>query len=163
MRGHFDKWTGTIDINEQKPEATKVEVKIEAASINTRQPDRDAHLRSPDFLNAEDYPYITFRSKQVKQTDKNHAQLIGDLTIRGVTREVTLEVTYQGQARSPFGPFMSAGFSAETKLNRKNWNLNWNAALETGGVLVGDEISVSVELELTSSIEEKEAAEATVA
>ena len=157
VRGQFDKWTGNIVVDEDHPEASTVVVEIDAASINTKQADRDAHLRSPDFLDAENYPTVTFRSKRMKMLDAKHAKLTGDLTIRGVTREVTLDVTYEGQAPSPFGPFRTAGFSAQTVISRKDWGLTWNAAIETGGVLVGDDINISVELELTKSVAEPQA------
>jgi polyisoprenoid-binding protein YceI len=154
VRGQFENWSGTINIDEEHPERSIVEVQIEAASINTRQADRDAHLRSPDFLDAVEHPYLTFRSKRVQRTGENTAKLIGDLTIRGVTREVTLDVEFSGQEKSPFGPFYSAGFSAETKINRKEWGLVWNAAIETGGVVVGDDIYISIELELNKTVEQ---------
>ena len=163
VRGQFEKFSGTINLDEENPERTTVEVQIDAASINTRQADRDAHLRSPDFLDAEKYPYLTFRSKRVVRTGDNTAQLIGDLTIRDVTREVTLDVTYSGQHKSPFGPFVTAGFSAEGKINRKDWGLTWNAAIETGGVVVGDEVYISIEVELTKSVEQPAAEAAAVA
>ena len=154
VRGQFEKFNITTDLDETKPEQAHVEVQIEAASINTRQADRDAHLRSPDFLAADQHPALTFRSKRVQRTGANTAKLIGDLTIRGVSREVTLDVTYEGQHKSPFGPFMSASFNVEGKINRKDWGLTWNAPIETGGVIVGDEITISVELEMTKKIEQ---------
>jgi polyisoprenoid-binding protein YceI len=153
VRGSFEKFSGTINIDEQNPEKTMVDVQIDAASINTRQPDRDAHLRSPDFLDAPTYPYLTFQSKQVKQTGSNTAKLVGDLTIRGVTKEVTLDVAYEGQHKSPFGPFLTAGFSAETVISRKEWGLTWNGMIEGGGVLVGDDVHISIELELNKAAE----------
>lgn len=153
VRGHFDKWSAVIDLDENHPENTLVDVQIEAASINTKLADRDAHLRSPDFLDAEAHPHLLFRSKRVALVDENEAKLVGDLTIRGVTREVTLDVAFQGRARSPFGPFETAGFNATGKINRKEWGLTWNAAIETGGVVVGDEIALNIEIELTRQLE----------
>jgi polyisoprenoid-binding protein YceI len=129
-----------------------VDVKIAANSISTRDPKRDAHLKSPDFLNADQYPYLTFKSQKVRLVDATHARLVGDLTIRESTRPVTLEVEYNGQSKSPWGT-TSAGFSAHTTLNRKDWDLTWNVALETGGWLVGDEMSVNIELELVKQLE----------
>lgn len=152
-RGQFEKFSGTIDIDEQNPENTKVDIQIDAASINTRQPDRDAHLRSPDFLDAPTYPYITFKSKKVQQTSGNTAKLVGDLTIRDITKEVTLDVNYEGQRKSPFGPFLAAGFNAETTISRKEWGLTWNGLVEGGGVLVGDDLQVSIDLELNKAAE----------
>ena len=160
-KGSFEQFSGTIDIDEQHPENSTVDIQIDASSINTRQADRDAHLRSPDFFDAPTYPYITFKSKQVKQTGDNTAKLIGDLSIRGVTKEVALDVSYAGQHKSPFGPFMAAGFSAETTISRKEFGLNWNALVEGGGVLVGDDVHISIELELNKAIEAESAAAAT--
>lgn len=147
VRGRFENFSGTIDFDENNPEASTVNVEIEAASINTRVEDRDNHLRSADFLDAENHPTLTFASKRVEVTGDNSGKLIGDLTIRGVSKEVALDVEYAGQAKSPWGTF-SAGFSASTKINRKDWGLEWNAPLETGGVLVGDTITIDIELEL---------------
>jgi polyisoprenoid-binding protein YceI len=159
VRGEFDKFGGTVEFDEQHPEQSTVDVQIEAASINTKAADRDNHLRSADFLDVANYPTLHFVSKRIAVTGANHGKLIGDLTIRGVTKEVTLDVEYSGSAKTPWGT-TSAGFNAHTKINRKDWNLTWNAPLETGGVLVGDELNVSVELELTK-IEQPAAAQAT--
>ncbi len=147
VRGQFDKFGGSVDFDEQNPTQTKVNVQIEAASINTKAADRDNHLRSADFLYASNHPYLSFVSKNVALTDKSHARLTGDLTIRGVTRPVVLDVEYVGSIKNPWG-MTSAGFNARTKINRKDWGLNWNQALETGGVLVGDQINIEIELEL---------------
>jgi polyisoprenoid-binding protein YceI len=156
VRGQFTKFSGTVEFDEANPENSSVEVKIDAASIDTREPQRNAHLRSPDFLDVEKYPYITFMSKRVEQVDKTHGRITGDLTIRDATREVTLDVEYAGIAKSPYGT-TSAGFSATTTLVRKNWGLVWNMALETGGVLVGDEVKVMIEVEIIKEEEtEKE-------
>jgi polyisoprenoid-binding protein YceI len=153
VRGHFDKWNAVIDLDENKPENTIVDVQIDAASINTKLADRDAHLRSPDFLDAENHPHVLFRSKRVVRAGAEEAKLVGDLTIRGITHEVALDVVFQGRARSPFGPFETAGFNATGKINRKEWGLTWNAAIETGGVLVGDEIALNIEVEMTRQLE----------
>lgn len=155
VRGRFEKFDGTVEFDEENPENSSVEVKIEAASINTREPKRDAHLRSPDFLSVEQYPYITFKSKRIERTGDESGRIIGDLTVRGEAHEVALDVDYAGQAKSPWGT-TSAGFSATTKINRKQWGLNWNQALETGGVLVGDELKINIELEIVKQ-EEKQA------
>ena len=147
VRGQFDRFAGTVEFDQENPAASLVEVKIEAASINTREEKRDAHLRSADFLDAEKYPYLTFKSKQIEVLDDSHGRITGDLTIHGVTREVTLDTEYNGKMKSPFG-FSSAGFSAVTTINRKDWELGWNVALETGGWLVGDQLKISIELEI---------------
>lgn len=152
VRGRFEKFEGVVDFDENLPENTTVEVKIDAASINTREPQRDAHLRSPDFLDVENYPYLTFKSKRVEKINDNRARLIGDLTIRDITREVVLDVQYSGMSKSPWGA-LSAGFTASAKINRKDWNLTWNVALETGGWLVSDEIKIDLELELVKQPE----------
>lgn len=157
VRGRFEKFSGTVDFNENDPAQSTVEVQIEAASINTREPQRDAHLRSPDFLNAEVFPHLAYKSTRVELLDSQHARVYGDLTIRDVTREVVLEVEYAGQAKSPWGT-TSAGFSASTRLNRKDWNLVWNVALETGGVLVGETVNITIELEIVKQPEEAAAA-----
>lgn len=153
VRGQFEKFSGTISLDEQNPANTTVDITIDAASINTRQADRDGHLRSPDFLDAATYPAITFKSKHVEVTGQTTAQLIGDLTLRGLTKEVALDVTYQGQHKSPFGPFLASGFSAETVISRKQWGLTWNSLIEGGGVLVGDDIHISIEVELNKAAE----------
>jgi polyisoprenoid-binding protein YceI len=145
--GRFESFTGNIEIDEIDPEKSTVDVKIEAASINTREPQRDGHLKSPDFLNVEQYPYLTFTSKRVEKLDQAHGRIIGDLTIRNITKEVVLDVGYAGQSKSPWGK-ISAGFTATTKLNRSDWDLSWNVALETGGWLVGDIVNVNIELEV---------------
>ncbi len=147
VRGRFENFSGTVEFDEEDPLRSSVEVQIEAASIYTKEPQRDGHLKSPDFLDAERFPYLYFKSKRVEKLDESHGRIIGDLTIRDVTKEVVLEVEYAGQAKSPWGT-VSAGFSATTKVNRKDWNLNWNQLLETGGVLVGDQIKIDIELEL---------------
>jgi polyisoprenoid-binding protein YceI len=161
VRGQFDNFSGVINFDEQYPAASSVDVQIEAASINTKFADRDAHLRSPDFLDAEQYPYITFKSKRVQPLDNRRGKLVGDLTIRDITKEVTLDVTHQGTVKAPFGNFASAGFSAETTINREEWGLTWNAALEAGGILVGNDVKISIELELVKNLDaELEAAAA---
>lgn len=147
VRGEFHDFNGTIDFDEENPENTTVHVEIDANSIDTRTEDRDNHLRSEDFLHVEEYPTITFDSKRVELQDEKNARLVGDLTIRGETREVTLDVEHQGVAKSPWGQVV-AGFRASTSFNRKDWGLQWNQALETGGVLVGDKVKVDIEVEL---------------
>jgi polyisoprenoid-binding protein YceI len=147
VHGQFENVTGTVDFNEADPARSSVDVQIEVASLTTRDEKRDAHLRSADFFDAEKYPYITFKSRRVEKLGDDHGRVIGDLTIRGVTHEVALDVEYSGQAKSPWGT-TSAGFTARTKVNRKDWGLNWNVALETGGVLVGDTVNIEIEAEI---------------
>ena len=152
VRGRFEKFSGTVDFVEDNPTQSTVDVQIEAASINTKEAARDTHLKSADFFNAEQYPYLTFKGKKAQVLDANHGRVTGDLTIRDVTKEVVLDVEYSGQAKNPWG-MTSAGFSATTTISRKDFGLAWNVALETGGVLVGDEIKISLEVEIIKQAE----------
>ena len=152
-RGRFANFSGTVNFDEQTPANSTVNVQIEAASIETKDEKRDGHLKSPDFLDAANHPYLTFVSKRVEVKDETHGTIYGDLTIRGVSKEVALEVEYNGQAKAPWGT-TSAGFNASTKINRKDWGLNWNVGLETGGVLVGEEVTIEIEIEIVKQVEE---------
>lgn len=152
VRGRFESFSGTVNFDETNPTNTTVNVEVDLNSINTRDEKRDGHLRSADFFDVENHPTMTFVSKKVEQTDEFNGRLIGDLTIRGVTHEITLDVQYSGTAKSPWGT-TSAGFSAKGKLNRKAFGLNWNAALETGGVLVGEDVEIAIELEIVKQPE----------
>jgi polyisoprenoid-binding protein YceI len=162
VRGRFNSYTGTVEADEQNPTAAVVNVQIDASSLVTGDEKRDGHLRSPDFLDVEQFPYITFKSTGVEQVDETHGKLNGDLTIRDVTKPVVLNFEYAGQAKTPWGT-TSAGFNATTKINRKDWNLNWNVALETGGWLVGDQITINIELELVKQVEQAADAETVAA
>lgn len=162
VRGRFEEFDGTFDLNETDPTQSKIEVVIQAASINTKEAQRDGHLKSADFFDVENYPVITFKSKRIEKLDKQHARLVGNLTIKDATKEVVLDVEYAGQAKSPWGT-INAGFTAQTKINRKEWGLTWNVALETGGMLVSDEITVSVELEIIKQAEAAPALEPVLA
>jgi polyisoprenoid-binding protein YceI len=157
VRGQFEKFTGTINLDENNPANTTVEIQIETNSLNTREAKRDGHLRSPDFFNAEVYPHLTFKSSRVELIDPQHARLVGDLTIRDITRQVTLDVEHIGMVKNPWG-LISSGFTATTKINRKDWGLTWNMVLESGGFLVGDEIEINIELELVKQPEVQPAA-----
>jgi polyisoprenoid-binding protein YceI len=146
VRGRFRDVTGTIAIDELNPAASTIEVEIAAASIDTGVADRDAHLRSADFLDVETHPSLTFRSKRFEgklAKDGDPFRVTGDLTIRGVTREVTLEGTYEGTGKDPWGG-TRAGARATTKIDRRDWGLVWNQALETGGILVANEVRIEV-------------------
>jgi polyisoprenoid-binding protein YceI len=147
VRGSFGTFSGTVNFDEQNPTQSSVEIVLDATSIQTQDEKRDGHLKSPDFFNVAAYPIVTFKSKRVEQLDAKHGRVVGDLTIRDITKEVELSVVYAGTMKSPWGT-TSAGFSATTAINRKEWDLNWNQALETGGVLVGDTINIEIELEL---------------
>lgn len=159
MRGQFELFNGTVNFDEENPTRTTVDIEVNTGSINTKDERRDDHLKSPDFFDATTYPVMRFKSTSVEQIDADTGKLYGDLTIRNITRPVVLEVEYAGQARSPWGT-MSAGFSASGAINRKDWELNWNQALETGGVLVGDKIQIEIELELVKTPEAETEAEA---
>jgi polyisoprenoid-binding protein YceI len=129
-----------------------VEATIDARSLITNDARRDAHLKSPDFLNVEQFPTITFNSTGVERAAHDQYKMAGDLTIRNVTRTVTLDVVYSGQAKDPMGS-VHAGFSAHTSINRKDWGLTWNVALETGGLLVGEEVKLALEVEVIKAVE----------
>jgi polyisoprenoid-binding protein YceI len=147
VHGRFDKWAAELELDEDDPTNARVDVKIEAASVSTSEDKRDGHLRSADFFDVEHHPELRFVSKRVeKKGDDLH--LVGDLTIRGTTREVALEVERLGEGKNPWGQRV-IGFSAHGKIERKDFGLTWNAALETGGVLVGDAVNIEIELEAT--------------
>ena len=147
VKGRFPGVDGTVRLDEANPSNAEVDVKIDAATIDTREPQRDAHLRSGDFFDVEHFPHITFKSRRIVNRDGNQFKLVGDLGIHGVTREVTLDVTEEGRGKDPWGG-ERAGFTASAKINRKDFGLTWNQTLETGGLLVGDEVKISLELEL---------------
>jgi len=152
VHGLFEKLEGTVDFNPDDLTLSSADVRIDAASITIRDPNRDAHLKSPDFLDAERYPYLYFKSQRLEIVDESHARLFGDLTIRDVARPVTFDVEYNGTVKNPWGKTV-AGFTASTKINRKDWGLNWNVALETGGWLVDDIINIDLELEIVEQPE----------
>lgn len=147
VRGRIAELRGTIALDEANPDRSTVEVELDAASIDTRSEQRDGHLRSGDFLDVERFPVITFRSRRVEGAstrDGARFRVVGELTIRDVTREVTLDATYEGRGRDPWGG-ERVSFSADTTIDRRDFGLTWNAALETGGVLVSNEIRIHLE------------------
>ncbi len=146
VRGQFGRWTARLTLDAADLTRSSVEVEIEAGSIQTGVADRDAHLRSADFLDVEKHPTIRYASRKVESTSPGKLRVTGDLTIRGVTREVPLDVEVGGQAKDPWGN-VRMGFAATASLSRKDFGLTWNQALETGGVLVGDRVDVEIELE----------------
>ena len=146
VRGGFEDWSGTINFDPENPTNTTVDVTVQLASVNTREQQRDDHLRSPDFFDVESHPEMHFKSNKVEQKDAEEGKLYGDLTIRGVTKPVVLDVEYAGQAKSPWGT-TNAGFSASASINRKDWGLTWNQTLETGGVLVSKDVKINVQLQ----------------
>jgi polyisoprenoid-binding protein YceI len=147
VRGRFKGVDGTINVDEQNPNASHVEVEIDAASIDTAVGDRDAHLRSADFLDAQTHPKITFRSTRVEGAHRKEGdrfRVTGILTIRGTSHEVTLECSFEGLGKDPWGG-QRAGFNARTEIDRREWGLKWNQALETGGILVGNSVKIEIE------------------
>lgn len=146
VRGRFSDFEGTIQYDEEQPEDSSVNVTIRAASIDTNERDRDAHLRSADFFDVEKDPALTFRSAVIRRKGPLEFEVRGDLTIHGVTRPVTLDVNFLGKAKDPWGNERIA-FEADVTINRKDYGLNWNAALETGGFLVGDEVKISLSVQ----------------
>ena len=148
VRGTFEKVAGTVNIDDKDPSKSDVDVKIDVASLETRDDKRDEHLKSPDFFDAANHPQITFKSTQIKKAGKDKYKVLGDLTMKGVTKPVTLEVVGPSQpVKSPWGMSVR-GVSATGKVNRKDFGLNWNKALEAGGVLVGDEVKIQLDVEL---------------
>lgn len=148
VRGEFAKMKGSIDYDEKNPAAIRIDATIEVASINTGEPKRDEHLKSPDFFDAAKFPVIRFLSKSARKTAGGLA-VTGGLTIRGVTKEVVLQVEGPSpEVRDPWGN-LRRGATATTKINRRDFGLTWNAALETGGVVVGDEVAITIDVEAT--------------
>ena len=149
VKGRLADARGTLTMDERTPSRSSVQAEFEAKSIDTRSDQRDQHLRSADFLDVEQFPTISFTSRRVANATTEPGAgfaVVGDLTIRGVTREVTLDATYEGRGRDPWGG-ERVSFSAETKIDRREFGLVWNAALETGGVLVGNDIKVRLEVQ----------------
>lgn len=146
VRGRFTEYAGTIVIDGANPSASSTKVTIQTKSIDTRNDQRDEHLRSADFLDVEQFPEVTFASTGVKDKGDGEFVLAGDLTIHGVTRPVELEVSYAGVSPDPWGG-TRIGFEAHTEISRKDFGLTWNVALETGGVLVSDKIRIDIDVE----------------
>jgi len=146
VRGRFTDFEGAIEFNEANPEQSSVHFTINTTSIDTAEPDRDKHLRSADFFEVEKFPQITFVSKRIVKRGAETYDVTGDLSIPGVTKEVVLPVAHMGKAKDPWGNDR-IGFEAESSLNRKDYGLHWNAALETGGFLVGDDVKISLEIQ----------------
>ena len=153
-RGRFTKWSGELQFDAEKPRASSVQVTIDPASIDTADAQRDAHLRSADFLEVEKFPTASFRSTKVEEVESGVYRVIGDLTVHGVTKPVVLEVTYEGTGKDPWGG-ERAGFSGSTTIDRKDFGLRWNQALETGGVLVGDKVELMLEIEAVKQAAQK--------
>jgi len=146
VRGRFGDFEGTIQADPAKPEASSVVFTIKTASIDTNQPDRDKHLRSADFFDAEKFPEITFKSSKFTPAGKDKYDVTGTLTMHGVSKEITLPVTFLGSMKDPRGNEV-ASFELETKLNRKDFGINWNKTLDNGGVMLSDDVDVTISLE----------------
>jgi polyisoprenoid-binding protein YceI len=144
VRGHFATFSGTINVAENPLEST-VEATVDLSSVDTGDSGRDEHLRSADFFTVDAHPQMTFRSTHLKEDGDDYV-LFGDLTINGVTRDLELELEFEGVSGDPWGG-TRAGFTAATEVNRKDWGLEWNASLETGGVLVGDKVKIQLDIE----------------
>lgn len=148
VKGSFEKFSGTVQIDDRDITKSKVDVTIDTNSINTNVSKRDVHLRSGDFFDVAKYPTMTFTSKKVAKSGKDGLKVTGDLTLHGVTKEVTLDVEgLTGESKDPWGNIRK-GATATTKINRKDFGLVYNAALETGGVAVGEEVAITLEIEM---------------
>jgi polyisoprenoid-binding protein YceI len=151
VRGRFTKWNGKMELDEHDLSRSHFEVEIDVASVDTHEPQRDAHLRSADFFEADKYPQMTFRSKRVVQVGKDRLTVTGDLTLRGTTREVTLDVERGGViAKDPWGK-RRAGFTATTTIRRKDFGISFNQVLDQGGLALGEEVAVGIEIEATAA------------
>ncbi len=159
VKGQFKIIRGQLHIDEQNPANSWVEAEADVASIDTRDEKRDAHLRSADFFESEKYPTITFKSTHVERVSGDEFKVTGDLTMHGVTKQVTFDGEYTGQIKDTWGN-QRAGLSVKTTINRKDWNLNWNVALESGGVMVSENVKIEIDL---SSIYQPAPAEAATA
>jgi polyisoprenoid-binding protein YceI len=154
VKGRFSDVKGTITIDEAQPDRSTVEATINAKSLDTRTEDRDKHLRSADFLDVEKFPTVTFKSRRIQGASNQQGKsfkVTGDLTIHDVTREIMLDTTYEGRGKDPWGG-ERVSFSAETKIDRRDFGVTWNAALETGGVLVSNDIKIQIEVQAVRAV-----------
>ena len=145
VRGHFSAIRGTLEFDEAHPENASIEAEVDVASIDTRDKNRDAHLLSPDFFDAQKYPVISFKSTKVERAGDDY-KVTGDFTLHGITRSVSFNVEYGGTVKDPYG-LTRLGINGHTKISRKDWGLTLNPLLETGGAVIGDEIKIEFELE----------------
>lgn len=145
-RGRFARFSGQIQLDREQPERSSIAFEVDPASIDTRQPDRDAHLRSGDFFDVERFPVIRFTSGRITKLAADRFRVEGTLDLRGILKPMTLEVTYHGVAKDPWGN-ERAGFSTEAVINRKEFGMVWNAALDNGGVILGDDVTLAIDLE----------------
>ena len=152
VRGSFARWSGTVQVPDGDFSHATVAVTIDASSINTGVADRDGHLKSPDFFDVAQYPELRFVGKRVEPRSAEEIDVVGDLTIKGTTREVILRVEQHGQTKDPWGNVRSA-FTAKTSIDRKDFGLTWNQVLETGGVMVGDRVDIEAEVQAVKQVE----------
>lgn len=146
-KGNFNNFEAVIEADPADLTNSKIEFSIDVNSIDTRNKDRDDHLRSADFFDIENHPTATFIAKDIQKKSDTNYDVTGDLTIRGTTKPITVDIVFEGQSKDPMSGNEVAGFSGQTTFSRKDFGLTWNAALETGGVLVGDEVKVNIEIE----------------
>lgn len=152
VRGTFARWSGTVQVPDGDFSKATVDVTVDASSIATGVDQRDAHLKSADFFDVAEYPELRFVGKRVRPRSGADIDVVGDLTIKGITREVVLHVEQLGQAKDPWGN-LRAAFSAKTSIDRKDFGLTWNQVLETGGVMVGDRIEIEAEIQAVKQVE----------
>jgi polyisoprenoid-binding protein YceI len=152
VRGSFARWSGTVQVPDGDFSKATVAVTIDASSIDTGVADRDAHLKSPDFFDVAQHPELRFVSKRIQSQSGTEIDLVGDLTIKGITRQIVLRVEQHGQTKDPWGN-LRAAFSAKTSIDRKDFGLTWNQVLETGGVMVGDRVDIEAEIEAVKQVE----------
>jgi polyisoprenoid-binding protein YceI len=145
-RGRFARFGGEIRLDRAQPDRSSVVFEVEAASIDTRQPERDTHLRSADFFDVERYPVVRFTSRRITRIDGERYNVEGSLELRGIVKPMTLDVSYLGVARDPWGNDR-AGFATQAVINRKEFGMVWNAALDNGGVILGDDVTLTIDLE----------------
>jgi len=150
VHGRFAKWSGSLQVDEQDLTRSSVDVRIDASSIDTQVAERDAHLRSADFLDVAKYPEMTFRSRRIERAGDGY-RVFGDLELHGIVRPIVLDAEFAGTGKDPWGN-ERAGFSAKASLDRREFGLVWNAALETGGVLVGEKVEIAIELEAVKEV-----------
>lgn len=154
VRGEFTKVTGSVSLDDKDITKSTVSASIDAASVNTREPKRDEHLRSADFFDVAKYPQLTFQSKKIEKGSDGKLKVFGALTMRGVSKDVVLDTELTPEIKNPWGMIVR-GITATTTVNRKDFGLNWNKALETGGVLVGDEVKITIDAELVKRMPKK--------
>lgn len=154
VRGHFKDIHGRMVFDPHQPAPASVEAVIDASALWTGEPARDAHLKSPDFLDVERFPQILYRSSAIERVGASHYKMTGELTIRGITRAIALDVQYLGEWQTPYwedgvdkGPVTRAGFAASTRINRHDFRVSWNSVLDRGGVVVGDDVLIEIDLE----------------